>query len=129
MVNNVTSSTTNVPLSANQGRVLNNSKCDKAYIPLYGTSTYSRGPIKDALQVDLAAAEAQSNKCGYVYTGYSTSLPANCNSGIREVFYYNNTEVMIKITGVTTSGVAGVWINAYYGTTWTGWRELNTTAR
>lgn len=92
-------------------------------MPLFGTSEFSRGAIKDTLQVDLTNAGSDTNKVGYVYSGYSNGLPSDCSHGIREVYYYNSSSIMVKITGVSSSGVFKSWGNIYNGSTWTGWQD------
>lgn len=93
----------------------------RARMPIYGT-TYGRGALSDALSVNLNSPDGDENKVGYVYTGYTNSLPSDCAHGIREVFYYNSSNIYIQITGVTPSGYFKIWGNFYNGSSWTGWR-------
>ena len=92
-------------------------------MPIYGT-TKGQGRIQDALNVDLTNVDGSANRVGYVYSGYTGSLPSDCSHGIREVFYYNPASVFIKITGVDTNDKYAEWGNAYRETTWTGWVRL-----
>ena len=92
-------------------------------MPLFGTSEFSRGAIEDTLSVDLIDPGSDTNKIGYVYSGYSVGLPSDCNNGIREVYFYNSSLVMVKITGVDISGNFKSWGNVYNGSTWTGWQD------
>lgn len=96
----------------------------RQYLPTWGTSSYGRGEIKEALSVNTQSAGGTENRVGYVYSGYTNTIPSNCASGIREVYYYNSANVYIKITGVDTSGKFAVWGNCYNGSTWTGWQRL-----
>ena len=96
----------------------------KAYIPSFGT-TYGRGAIPNALEVNIASAESEYNKAGYVYYGYTTQLPINCRQGIREVYYYNQENVFVKIIGSDSTNNYNEWGNFYNGTTWSGWIDLS----
>ena len=95
----------------------------KQYIPLFGT-TYGRGTIADALNVDLNDVNGEANKIGYVYNGGSTNLPDYCEFGIREVYYYNPTNVFVKIVGWDTyySQITS-WYNIYATDHWVGWAK------
>lgn len=50
-------------------------------------------------------------------------MPTNCFFGIREVYYYNQKEMWVKITGVNTDGYMSTWHNRYIGSDWVGWQE------
>lgn len=94
----------------------------KQYCPTFGT-TYS-SVISDALLVSLGSADGIYNKVYYVARGATSNLPANCYFGIREVYFYNQQEVWVKITGLIPEGSMSIWYNRYNGTTdWLGWQE------
>lgn len=95
-------------------------KASKAFLPIFGT-TSGRGAIADALEINSSVADATANQVGYVYGGYTSNLPSDCSHGNREVIYYNETSIMVKISGCDLEGKAAVWANRYNGTTWTGW--------
>ena len=96
---------------------------NRQYIPLFGT-TYGRGVIADALNVSLTDVNADENKIGYVYNGGSTNLPDYCNFGTREVYYYNPTNVIVKIVGWDNyySQITS-WYNIYATDHWVGWAK------
>lgn len=116
--NNVPSNTT----FATNGSVANVRNMAKSYLPIFGTVS-GRGTIADALHIDTANVYGTANQVGYVYSGGSTSIPSDCAFGIREVFYYNSTAIMIQITGVDASGYFAIWGNAYVNGTWGGWKK------
>ena len=94
-----------------------------SHLPIYGTAK-GQGAIQNALNVDLTNVDGLVNRVGYVYSGYTSSLPSDCRQGIREVFYYAPTHVLIKITGINIHDKYAEWGNAYVDTTWTGWVSL-----
>jgi hypothetical protein len=94
-----------------------------AHLPIYGT-TKGRGAIQDALDVDTANVDSLVNRVGYVDSGYTVNLPSDCSYGIREVFYYNSTNVFVKITGGDGNGKYAEWGVIWNGTTWTDWVRL-----
>lgn len=100
---------------------LNESSANKSFVPIYATTNEHGRRIYDTLEINLITADASENKVGYVYSGFSKSLPTDCNTGIREVYYYNSQNIIAKITGVSTNGYCREWFNLYNGTTWTGW--------
>ena len=91
---------------------------------MFGT-TYGRGAITDALSVYLSSVEGENNKVGYVYQGHTDNLPYDCGHGIREVYYYNSSNVFVKIIGSDRKSKYSEWGNFYNGTTWTGWILLS----
>ena len=96
----------------------------KSHLALFGTSAYGRGLITDALNVDLTSAEGNANKVGYVSKGSTTNLPTSVEWGIREVFYYNESNVIVKITGWDNQ-VSQItsWYNIYSSGSWVGWTK------
>lgn len=95
----------------------------KSFIPLFGT-TKGRGFIADALDVDLTSAEGNANKVGHVFKGSTTDLPTSVEWGIREVFYYNESNVIIKITGWDNQILQITsWYNIYSDGSWVGWTK------
>lgn len=97
-----------------------NTNAFKSYCPTFGT-TYS-GVIDDAFAVDTSSADGALNKVYYVTNGATRNIP-NCYFGIREVYYYAASEILVKITGVNLDGYMSTWYNRYNGTTWLGWQE------
>lgn len=93
----------------------------KKYCPTFGT-TYS-GVIANALYVDSSSADGALNKVYSVANGATSNMPGNCFFGIREVYYFNQQEIWVKITGVNTEGYMSTWHNRYNGTIWLGWQE------
>lgn len=96
-----------------------------SFMPVFGATSYSQGAIANALLVDTSNAFGDNNRVGYVYSGYTSSIPEDCIQGIREVFLYNSSNVCIKITGKTTDGGYGEWGNNWNGSYWSGWSRLN----
>lgn len=83
---------------------------------------YANGILENALNVDTSNAEGDLNKPRKVRTTITTiGLPADCFLGVREVYYYSNTNITIKITGWNTGSYIDEWFNFYNGSAWTGW--------
>lgn len=93
----------------------------KNYCPTFAT-THGNTAIKNALLVNLNSADGNENRIGYVSNGYTASIPTDCHAGVREVYYFNKTEIWLKITGIDTNGVLAHWFNRYNGS-WSGWRR------
>ena len=90
------------------------------YIPLFSTSNYSAGAIPNTLAI--STDDISLNKTGYVYGGYSSNLPSDCISAIREVYFYNKQDITVKLTGVDSNRNGGIiWTNHFNGNTWSGW--------
>lgn len=92
----------------------------KNYCPTFAT-THGNTAIKNALLVNLNSADGSENRIGYVSKS-TASIPTDCHAGVREVYYFNKTEVWLKITGIDTNGVLAYWFNRYNGS-WSGWRR------
>lgn len=90
----------------------------QSFMPIYATLNRH---IADALQVNLNSQIGAENQVGYVYSDGSINMPSDCSYGIREVYYYNPSNIFVRITGWSTSGHPTQWLNLYNGTTWTGW--------
>lgn len=95
----------------------------RKFLPIFGT-IYGRGVIADALNVDLTSAEGDNNRVGYVYKGGTVGIPDSVEWGIREVFYYNESNVIVKITGWDNQ-VSQItsWYNIYSSGSWVGWTK------
>lgn len=98
----------------------------KFYLPLFATDyTYGR-PIDDALEVGTQDGNPghQANRTGYVYKGRAKHIPSDLSFGIREVYWYNNTAIFVKITGLSSANAICEWMAFYNGSTWTNWRKI-----
>lgn len=95
-------------------------KADKKFVPFYGVNT---NHITDALQINPNYQYSIENYVGYLYSGGTINMPSDCSVGIREVYYYNPSNVMVKITGTDTDGKYCEWGNKYDGSRWTGWQK------
>ena len=86
-------------------------------------SASSNGVISDAMRVDLNDAYGVLNRpCMITSEGTMQNIPADCAWGIREVLYLNENMIVVRITGVKTSGTESkIWTNCYNYGTWTGW--------
>lgn len=95
------------------------------FMPIFAT-TSGRGAITDVLNVNTASATADENKVGYCYSygGYTSNIPSDFDTGIREVFYYNANLIMVKLHGVDKSSNYGEWAIWYNGSGWSGWGRL-----
>ncbi|MDD6195262.1 MAG: hypothetical protein PUB19_10305 [Lachnospiraceae bacterium] len=89
VVNNLTSSATNVPLSANQGKVLNDKLTDLVTLENY---TY------DSVSIAAGTAPVVTPKSNTIPSGYSPISISDVNSG--------NTSVMIR--SINKSGTLGL---------------------
>lgn len=99
------------------------------FMPIFATSPYSQGSLADALAIDASNAFGSTNRVGYCYSGYSNNIPEDFVQGTREVYYYNSSQVLVKLTGKDTTGLYGEWGNTYNGTGWSGWQRLNSKIR
>lgn len=68
----------------------------KNYCPTFAT-THGNTAIKNALLVNLNSADGSENRIGYVSKS-TASIPTDCHAGVREVYYFNKTEVWLKIS-------------------------------
>ena len=79
--------------------------------------------VTDIHHVDINISESPSNNAGVV-TSATPNKPSDMDYGIREVLWVAKNKVMIRVTGVDTSGMPAIWLNRYDGTNWTTWRKL-----
>lgn len=95
------------------------------FMPIYATTAFGRGAITDALNVDLTGADKDLNKVGHCYYGGTINIPSDFIKGIREVFYYNTGEIMVKLRGDDNNFQYGEWANIYENSAWNGWKRLD----
>lgn len=100
----------------------------KSFVPIYATTSDYGRRIDDALHIDITHADSEHNTVGYVYSGKTISLPSDCYIGIREVYFYNSSNIIVKITGWSANNYVREWFNIYNGTTWLGWYATTMTA-
>ena len=82
------------------------------------------GLIADALSVHLNHPYAPENKTYYVDRARSTTnLPDDCQWGVREVCWFMEGWVLVRITGYTTYSTQAIWTNVYVNNTWYGWQN------
>ena len=94
----------------------------KKFMPQYATTNKI---FPDALYADFSSPFGTDNEVGYVVAGSTEHLPSNCAFGIREVYWYNTTTLIVKITGVSTDNLNKIteWY-ALYSNGWNGWTEV-----
>lgn len=79
--------------------------------------------LADALSIDTGNPYGENNRCAYVSSWDGTiNMPYSCDFGVREVSKCN-TITIVRITGYTSSGDAGIWINFYVNDHWFGWQS------
>ena len=79
--------------------------------------------ITNVLLVDTSVSESVLNNAGIV-TSATPNKPSDMDYGLREVLWISKNKIIIRITGVDTSGLPAIWINRYNGTDWATWRKL-----
>lgn len=79
--------------------------------------------VTNIYHVDISTSESPLNNAGIV-TSATPNKPSDMDYGIREVLWVAQNKVIIRVTGVDTSGMPAIWINRYDGTNWTTWRKL-----
>ena len=84
---------------------------------------YKNVVTTDIFSVDINTSESSLNDAGIV-TSATPNKPSDMEYGIREVLWVAQNKVIIRVTGVDTSGMPAIWLNRYDGTNWTTWRKL-----
>ena len=79
--------------------------------------------IKDTLNIHTQISESKLNNAGLV-TPSSSGAPSDMECGIREVIWIAKNKVIVRITGIDTSGMPAIWLGRYNGTDWAVWRKL-----
>ena len=88
----------------------------------------SNGTLSDGLLVNLTDKNGDANKPRIVRNGATTSIPADCSYGIREVLWSSPNYLICRITGQATDGSSAIWTR-YYSNGWEDdWRREITTA-
>ena len=85
-------------------------------------AAYKNGFINDALNVSLNDPDAEINKPYLVVRDIAVNCPNDFYFGIREVLWYSDSNVIVKLTGLATdTNNTRVWTNTYWNGTWRGW--------
>ena len=71
-------------------------------------SAYKNGVIDNAKDINTGSSKGESNRPCLV-NSKSTNIPDGLSWGIREVFFYSNSNIVIQITGVDTDSNPKVW--------------------
>lgn len=77
-------------------------------------SAYKNGVLTNAKDINTGSYRAEVNR-PHLVNSNSTNIPSKLSWGIREVFFYDNKNVVIQITGVDTDNNIKIWYCA--GTT------------
>ena len=84
---------------------------------------YKNVVTTDIFSVDINTSESSLNDAGIV-TSATPNKPSDMEYGIREVLWVAQNKVIIRVTGVDTSGAPAIWLNRFNGTDWATWRKL-----
>lgn len=71
-------------------------------------SAYENGVLSNAKEVNTCNHKANVNK-PHLVNSTSTNPPSDLSWGIREVFFYSNTDIIIRITGIDKNSNARIW--------------------
>lgn len=86
--------------------------------------------ITDSLLVHTSIQYSKYNKDGIV-TMDSTNIPSDLSWGIRQVFWHDDSDLVVKITGKDLNNTPCIWINSLSkndtGYKWHGWKKVCTT--
>lgn len=71
-------------------------------------SAYKNGVLANAKEINTKDSQASINR-PHLVNSKSTNIPDNLSWGIREIFFYDNENVIIQITGVDMNNIVRVW--------------------
>ena len=91
------------------------------FLPINGSDSNLGRHITNAIEV--STTKRDDNTTGYILSTDS-NVPSNLNWGIWECYYYDSTNIVIKITGRDSAGNPHIWLRSMVGTSWSSWKDL-----
>lgn len=95
--------------------------------PFAAASASANGTLTDGLLVSTTSPVGAGNLPKIAAKGTTSQIPADLQTGVREVYWAESGKVVAVITGIDTDGRPGRWINSYVaGAGWAGWQQETT---